>query len=273
MPIASFAIPIALRAAIVLLLLLLLSGCGPLSLAKQRTERVEPHVVTVARSQGATDINNSCSPPSTVAPPAPEFWWLEVPPGQAPKLAGQGVVGFDIWRNTTDRCEEFRHDLYRTEFAYDLAGLRAFKGMVTKAELTLSAAVLPAPRSGSRCQAMSGAGGALFLLPPGTLMPPTVFLRLPPPQPFRTGAQLFAMRFPWAAGPLVNGASTGADGDGRATFTVELSSRLNAALGRGDPALSFALSGADEAFPLAPPPASFDCRTIYQIGPLQVTHL
>lgn len=248
---------------------LLLCACGPIN---QRTEQIDPFVVTVGRSQGATDINNFCAPAAPVAPPPPDQWWSAVPAGQSPKLAGQGVVGFDLWRNTTDNCQEFRQDLYRTEFAYDLTSLQAWKGLITKAELTLVAAVLPATPANSLCQPGSGAGGALFALPPATEMPPVAFLMLPPPQPFRTGARLFAMPLPWSAGALGNGVRASTVAGGRAAYTVDLSGRLNAAIGRGDPILAFALSGADEAFPLTPPPAGVDCRTIYQIGPLQVTH-
>lgn len=257
----------------VLALLLALAGCCPPAPVNLLTQSVDARVVTVARTQGRVDVSNNCNPATPLAPPAPATWWNGLPVAQPPKVAGQGVVGFDLWRNTTDGCQEFRQDLYRTEFAYPLASLLSIRNLITKAELTFSVAVLPAVRPGSLCQAMTGAGGSLLLLPPTTVLPPSAFTALPPPQQFPAGGRVFAMTFPWVPGALPGGANTTAAGGNRAAFTVDVTSQLNAALAGGDAALSYAISGSDEALPTVSPPGAFDCRTFYQIGQLVVTHL
>lgn len=263
----GFALP---KNALALFAPLLLSACGPINVL---TERVDPGVVTLARTQGRIDVSNTCTPPTPPAPPAPERWWDGLPPAQPPKVAGQGVVGFELWRNTTDGCLTFRQDLYRTGFAYALAPLQPLRDLITKAELTFYVAVLPAPRPGSFCQAMTGAGGSLLLLRQGSSLPAGAFAALPPQQPFPDGGQVFAMTFPWVPGALPGGASTSAAGGNRASFTVDVLDRLKAALARGDSTLGFVLSGADETLPAVSPPAGFDCRTYYQIGQLVVIHL
>lgn len=253
-----------------LTVLLLCTGCGPINL---NTVAVQPAVGSVALTQGRVDVSHGCTPAVPPAPPLPGDWWRSVPVGQPPKMPGQGVAGFHLWRNTTGQCEEFRQDLYRTEFGYPLASLQRLKGLITKAEVTLFAAVLPAPRPNSLCQPMTGGGGSLFLLPPGATLPVADLTTLPHQQPFRTGGRLFAMTFPWVPGALGNGVTTQAVGGNRASFAVDVLARVNAAVNRADAAMVFTLSGADEALPTIPPPAGFDCRTIYEIGPMVVTHL
>jgi hypothetical protein len=88
------------------------------------TTSVDPRVVKLARAGGVVDTSNVWTPPSPPAPPAPDLWWNALPPGQPPKVAGLGVVGFNLWRNGTDGCTGFRQDLYRTEFGYPLARWR-----------------------------------------------------------------------------------------------------------------------------------------------------
>ena len=253
-----------------LLLAALLGGCAPVI---PIVTNITPKVVTVTLMRGAVDPANTCTPATPPSPPVPNVWFNSLPPGQPPKVVGEGVVGFNLWRNTTDSCLEYRQDLYRTEFSYPLASATAFKGLVTKAELTLSSVVIPAVRPGSLCQAMTGAGGSLLALPATTVLPPAVFTLLAPNVAFDAGPRVFAMTFPWIAGAIPNNTTTQAAGGGRASFTVDVTARLNAALTAGDAAMVFALSGSDEDLPVVPPPGAFDCRTIYQAGPLAITHL
>jgi len=251
-------------------LALLCAACVPIT---SLTTSVDPRVVTLARSGGGVDTSNVCTPPSPPAPPAPDLWWNALPPGQPPKVAGLGVVGFNLWRNGTDSCTEFRQDLYRTEFGYPLASLAPLKGLVTKAELNFSSAVLPVLRPGFGCELRTAAAGAVLGMPPNATLPAPAFSLLPPAQPFPPGAQLFAMTFPWQPGSFPGGVTTTAVGGDRAAFTLDVTARVTGALARGDAELIFALSGLMEARSTVPPPASFDCRAYYRIGPLTVTHL
>lgn len=245
-------------------------GSQPITLI---TTTVEPHVVTLALTQGGVDPVNTCSPASPPAPALPSQWWNGIHPTHPPRVVGQGVVGFDLWRNQTDGCQEFRQDLYRTAFSYDLSQHQSLKGLVSSAELTFSVAVMPAVRPNSLCQDMTGGGGSLFMLQPGSALPQASFAALQPPATFAAGGRVFGMTFPWVEGQVSPGVTTVAAGGGRASFTVDVTDRVNGALNRGDAALTFALSGSDEARPTTPPPARFECRTIYQIGPLVVKHL
>lgn len=237
------------------------------------TASVDARVVTLARTGGGVDTVNTCTPPSPPAPPTPDRWWNAVAPGQPPKVAGLGVVGFHLWRNGADGCTEFRQDNYRTEFAYPLAPLRSLQGLVTHAELVFSSDVLPVLRPGFGCEPRTAAAAAVLGMPPNSALPAPAFSLLPPGQPFAPGAQLFALTFPWQPGSFPGGVTTTAVGGDRAAFTVDVTARVTGALARGDAELVFALSGLMEATPSAPPSASFDCRAYYRIGPLVVTHL
>ncbi len=248
----------------------LAAGCAPVTTLNTRAD---PSVTILARTQGGVDTVNNCTPASPAAPPTPSAWWNGLAPGQPPKLAGQGTVGFDLWRNQTGNCQEFRQDLYRTAFTYDLASLQRLKGLVTKAQVSFNAAIIPATRPNSMCQSMTGAGGSLLALPPGTVLPASSFAQLAPSAVFPGGARLMAMTFPWVEGPLGTNASTARAAPDRATFTVDVTDQVVAALDRGDAKVGFVLSGSDEARPAVPPPNRFDCRTVYQIGQLVLTHL
>jgi hypothetical protein len=162
----------------------LATGCAPVTTL---TTRADPSVTILARTQGGVDTVNNCTPASPAAPPTPSAWWNGLAPGQPPKLAGQGTVGFDLWRNQTGNCQEFRQDLYRTAFTYDLASLQRLKGLVTKAQLSFYAAVIPATRPNSMCQAMTGAGGSLLALPPARSCPRLPSRSSRPPPSFPAG--------------------------------------------------------------------------------------
>lgn len=249
------------------------AGCPGSPPINPITTTVDPQIVTLAVTQGGVDPVNTCTPASPAAPPAPDQWWNGLAPTQPPRVAGQGVVGFDLWRNQTDGCQEFRQDLYRTAFSYDLAQLQSLKGLITSAELSVSVAVMPAVPPGSMCMAMIGGGGSLLMLQPGTALPQASFAALQPPATFPTGGQVFALPTVWIDGQVAPGVTALAAGGGRGSFTVNVTDRLNGALNRGDASMAFALSGSDETRPTTPPPDRFDCRTTYQIGQLVVKHL
>lgn len=252
----------------------LTAACGhvPITLI---TTPVDPAVVTLAATQGKVDPVNSCNPAQPPAPVLPNQWWNSLPVTQLPKVSAYGVVGFDRWRNLNDTCQEFRQDLYRTIFAYDLSALPPLKGLVSKAELSFSVAVMPAVQPNTPCQAMTGGGGSLLMLLPGSSLPQTSFVYLGthvPPQPFPASVPVFAMTFPWLAGQIATGVVTADGGGQRASFVVDMTERINGAFNRGDASIGFMLSGSDEALPTVSPADSFDCRTVYRIGQLVITH-
>ncbi|MDP2265705.1 MAG: hypothetical protein Q8J70_04050, partial [Thiobacillus sp.] len=84
------------------------AGCNNLPPVNPITTAVDPGVLTYARIQGRPDPVNLCSPASPPAPALPGQWWNSLPPAHLPKVAGHGVVGFDLWRNQTDSCRAFR---------------------------------------------------------------------------------------------------------------------------------------------------------------------
>ncbi len=249
----------------------LIIGSGPVNLV---TTSVDPRVVTLARNQGIgiIDVHNShtCLPESPPQPPAPGDWWLAVPVGQPPRLFGEAVVGFNIWRNLQDSCETARKDLYRAVVVYDLTPVTSFKGLITKAELTFDVAVLPVVKVGSPCQAVTGGALDFLRLPVGTAIPAGSFAELT--APFPGGPRIFSIPSPWLPGTLPGGATTQASGTGGATFTVDVSAHLNAVLNGGTTELAFSLTGSDEAPLTVSPPDQFDCRTYYRFKELLVTH-
>lgn len=254
----------------------IVAGCNNIPPINQTTTTIEPKVVIFAATQGKVDPTNTCSPATPPAPVSPNQWWNSLPPTQLPKVAGHGVVGVDRWRNLTDSCQEFRQDLYRTAFAYDLSASQSLKGLVTKAELSFSVVAMPAVRPNSMCQAMTGGGGSLLMLRPGFTLPQASFDYLGthvPPQPFPASVSVFGMTFPWMPGQIANGVVTSDGGGQRASFTVDVTDRLNGAINRGDVAIGFMLSGSDEGLPQVSPPDSFDCRTVYRVGQLVIKHL
>lgn len=236
------------------------------------TTTLDPSVRTLAIRQGLVDPTNDCSVATPPAPPAPDAWYNALPISAPQKTLNNGVVGFNVWRNTHDGCLETRQDLYRTRFAYDLSGVQNLKGLVTGAELTFSAVVMPAP-SGSFCQAMTGGGGSLFRLPVGTPAPPSSFTLLPPASQFTTSGRVFGMTLPWVPGAISPGVTTAATGSGGASFTVDLTNQVQGALNQGAGDMTFEISGSDEARATISPPGSTDCRTVYKVGPLAIKHL
>lgn len=253
----------------------LAAGCGG-NPVKPITTTLDPFVTTLALTQGLVDPNNSCSPPSTPAPPMPDQWWRNLPVGNLPRVASHGIVGTNAWRNTTGACQELRQDLYRSMFTYPLTNAQSLKGLVTKAELTIFAAVLPATTSTSLCQPMTGGGGSLHQLRPGFTAQTSDFNYMGPHTPtndFPSSSRVFAMTFPWVPGSIATGVTTSDGGGQRAAFTVDVTDRINGAINRGDTSIGFMISGSDETLPTVSPPASTDCRTTYRVGVLSIEHL
>lgn len=240
------------------------------------TTRIDPSVLTMAAIQGGPDVDNNCSPPIPPAPLSPTLWWGSLPNGQLPKVAGAGVVGFQTWRNTQGQCREYRQDIYRSAFTYDLSGNQPLKGLVTKAEITFSVAAMPTIQG--VCQAMTGGGGSLFQLQPGFSLPAGSFIDFGfrvPPHPFPAGGKIFGMLIPWLPGQIANGVVTVDGGGQMAAFTVDVTDRLNGALNRNDTSIGFMLSALEEGerVPSQPPSGDIDCRTIYRFGQLVIQHL
>jgi hypothetical protein len=235
------------------------------------TTTLNPMVRTLAIRQGLVDNVNTCSPATPPSPPAPDVWFTSLPITSPEKTANNGVVGFNVWRNTTDGCLEARQDLYRTRFSYDLTGSTNLRGLVTGAELTFSTVTVPAP-SGIFCQAVSGGGGSLFRLATGTPVPAAAFTLLPPPSQFPTTGRIFGMTNPWIAGTIQPGVTTLASGLGGASWTVDLTNRVQGAIDQGLADLTFEISGSDETRITTSPAGSTDCRTVFRVGPLTIKH-
>jgi hypothetical protein len=234
---------------------------------------LNPTVRTLAIRQGLVDNNNNCSVATPPSPPAPDVWFNSLPVTAPEKAVSQGVVGFNVWRNTFDGCLESRQDLYRTRFSYDLTGVSNLKGLVTGAALDISVVIMPVAPSGIFCQAFSGGGGSLFRLPNNTTLPPSQFTLLAPPAQFSTTGRIFGMTNPWIAGTIQPGVTTQATGLGGASWTVDLTSQVDGAIQQGLPAIFFEISGSDETRITTAPAGSTDCRTVFRVGPLSIKHL
>lgn len=235
------------------------------------TTTLNPAVRTLAIRQGLVDGTNDCSVATPPAPPSPDVWFNSLPISAPQKTVNNGVVGFNVWRNTHDGCLETKQDLYRTRFAYDMTGVQNLNGLVTAAQLGFSVAVMPAP-SGSFCQAMTGGGGSLFRLAVGTPAPSSAFTLLPTGSHFGTTGRVFGMTFPWVPGTIQPGVTTAATGLGGASFTVDVTQQVQGALNQKAGDMTFEISGSDETLPTVSPPGSTDCRTVYRVGPLVITH-
>jgi hypothetical protein len=249
------------------------------------TTSLSPTVITMGKIASGGILPANCndwiSPWST-----PQQWWNSLSPGQSPKAVGEAAVGFDLLFDTRPGggCTKFRQDLYRTGFTYDFTQAPSLKGPATKAELTFTSAILPSGVSSTgMCQPVTGGGGSLWILQPGSMLPAATsgFADLgsgPAAQPYPTASKLFGMMSPWIAGPITTGVPPGvtvttiAGGGGTASFTVDVVSYLNAALGRSDTSLSFMLSGVDEATLTTFPAGPIDCKTVYKVGSLVVQH-
>lgn len=254
------------------------------------TTPVSPTVLTMGtvHSDGMQPQNSCANLLSSAA--TPQEWWNSLRPNQSPKAVGEAAVGFEIQFATTTtatgNCSQYRQQLYRSGFAYDLSQLQNLKGLVTKAQLSFSSFILPSGVSSRGvCQPVTGGGGSLLILRPGVTLPSATSgfadlgATIPGQPPFPNGASVFGMTFPWIAGPITTGVQTGvtvttlATGLGGASFSVDVTNYLNGALNRGDGSIGFMLSGSDEARPTVFPAGPTDCKTVYKFGDLVIEHL
>ncbi|MBB5204064.1 hypothetical protein HNQ51_001357 [Inhella inkyongensis] len=256
-----------LSAAAVLPLLSACPGSPPQPLSRQ----IDPEVRSIALIEGQPDAVQSCQGPIV---PAPQSWWNSLPPQQPPKLVNQGLVGFHLTPNPRPGCAGFRQDLYRTEFGYSLLAQQALKGLVVKAMLSVHAEILPPQRPGFLCEPFTGGGGGLVRLSLGQALPAAAFTEMPATARVRflSGARRVNFPQPWISGSLPGGATSFDGGGQRASFSVDVTQDVVQALDNGAGAIQFAIAGSDEAVRSAAPPAAFDCRTIYRVGPLVLTH-
>ncbi len=262
--------------ALALLSMGLLAACG----VKEKTMTVPATVMNLAQVSGGVDPNNSCTPPLPSAP-MPDAWWSSL----AVAEQQSAVVGFEIWRNTANSgaCEEHKDIAYRGLFQYDLSTVAPLK-TVTKASITFVTRILPpdvTPNGSNLCSANSGGLGSLWEVTP--TVPLNFGMNVLPPiqtpgdntlgaTAFPAGQKYVAFTMPWVAGQIGANASTLASGTGGASFTVDVTGRVQAALAAGAPVIQFMLSASDEAFPrTVPPPASIDCKTLIQVQDMTVT--
>lgn len=239
---------------------------------------ISPAVSTLALVQSKGIDPQNCNDWLSPSWQDPETWWRSLSTAQPPRAGNYAVVGFEILFDTQGNCRKFRQDLYRAGLSYDLSQRQGLKGLVTKAELTFSSYALPSGvRPNNLCQPVTGGGGSLIVVAPGVSLPAAP-LRLAflgsanANAPFPAGSRLMSIPQPWIAGTLGNNASTGASGQGTATFSVDVTPQLNAALERGAGAIQFMISGSDEGVRTVFAPGPQDCKTTYAIGDLVITH-
>jgi hypothetical protein len=263
--------------AICVIFVLMLMSCN--TPVKTIETKITPSVITLARinSSGINPQNhNDWLSPTWLLP---EDWWRSLPTTQPPRAGLNAVVGYEILYDTRGSDSKFRQDLYRAGFSYDLTSYQNLKGLVTKAELTFFSAVLPTgigPHS--LCQPFTGGGGSLIVLAPGATFPnaPLGMAYLGPVNnsaPYPSGTRLFSIPQPWISGAIATGVTTAATGQGTASFTVDVTALLNARLDSSATALSFMISGSDEANITVFPAGPSDCKTVYGIAELVITHL
>lgn len=241
--------------------------------------KVSPNVITLAKinTKGINPQNaNDWLSPTWLAP---EDWWRSLQTNQPPRDGRHAVVGFDILFDTQGSASKFRQDLYRAGFSYDLTPHQNLKGLVTKAELTFFSAVLPSGIGpNSLCQAFTGGGGSLFVLAPAATLPVAqlgmAYLgSANAAAPYPASSRVFSITQPWVSGTISPGVTTLATGLGGSSFTVDVAALVNAALNRSATSISFMISGSDEANVTVFPPGSQDCKTVYRILDLVITHL
>ena len=241
--------------------------------------RITSNVITLAmidsKAVNPANSNDWLSPTWL----APEDWWRSLPTTQPPRAGSHAVVGFKILYDTKGRVSKFRKELYRAGFSYDLTSHQNLRGLVTKAELTFFSVDLPSGIGpNSLCQPFTGGGGSLIVLAPAATLP-TAPLRMaylgsaPYATPYPSGTRVFSIPQPWVSGTIAPGVTTMATGQGLASFTVDVTALVNAALNRGATTLSFMISGSDEANVTVFPAGPTDCKTIYRISDLVITHL
>lgn len=257
------------------LVALLLVACTPGPPITTQITPVGLSVGTVVKTSGIIDVNNNCG---SGVPPAPNIqgWWNNLPPTN--RLFP--FVGFEIWRNTFDGCTSTRLDAYRALVTFNMAGVSQLKGLVKSATLAVDTRALPASTAADpRCIKFTGGAGTLDRFGPTvTGLPVSAngrILQLPAPDPFPIGTNtVFMFPNPWASGTVpgaANPTSTLASGTGGATFTVDVTNQIIAALNGGFPELSWMLTSDFEGPLPAPSATSVDCKTSYSFA-LSIEH-
>jgi hypothetical protein len=245
-----------------------LNSCG----LSNKTLTVPATVMDMAQVTGVVDQNNSCTPPTSPAP-MPDAWWNAQPTANQQMPA----VGFQIWRNEANggACQEHKDIAYRGFFQYDLSTVAPLK-TVTAASITFVSKVLPpdaTPNASNMCDARSGGLGSLWDVTP-TIPFPGGMMVLPPNVPFPPGMKLVAFTLPWVPGKVGTHTTTDSTGASGASFTVDVTSRVQKALADSQPVIQFMFSGTDEAFPRPiTPPASIDCLTLIEVQSMTVTYV
>jgi hypothetical protein len=189
-------------------------------------------------------------------------------------------VGFEIWRNTFDGCATTRLDVYRALATFNLSGVSQFKGLLKKAWLDVNTRALPAGIGADpNCIKFTGGAATLDRFGPTTTGLPVaakgMLTQLQGSAPFPVGINtVFVFPQPWTNGPVAgatNPTTTLANGLGGATFTVDVTSQVDAALYGGHSEMSWMLTSAREGPLAAPLPTSVDCKTSYSLA-LSVEH-
>lgn len=262
--------------AMIAIALATLGGCQSI---QTQTTSLSPSVITLSMAKTKGIDPQNCNDWLSPSWQDPETWWRSLPASQPPRAGNHAVVGFNLLFDTQGGCRKFRQDLYRAGASYDLSQRQALRGLVTKAELTFSTdSPPPGVRANNLCQAFTGGGGSLIVVAPGATLPPAnqglAFLgSANAAAPFPFGSRLMSIPQPWISGAIGNNASSTATGQGGAVFTVDVTPQVIDRLDRGASAVQFMISGSDEATPTAFVPGPQDCRTVYKIGNLVLTHL
>lgn len=241
------------------------------------TTLVGSSTATVYKTSGIIDVTNTCTPAVPAAPDVPGSW-----NAQSPTNKRFPIAGFEIWRNTTDGCTTTRLDVFRGVVTFNLVPHANLKGLVTQADLIVSPRALPAGVGAHpACIAFTGGAGTLDRFGPATAgnVPPMnaagTLIQLMPSDPFPAGTNtVFTFPRPWGSG-VVAGASnpttTLASGTGGATFTVDVTGQINAALNGNFSGISWMVTSAFEGPLGAPSATSVDCKTPYDLR-LRLTH-
>jgi len=254
---------------------LLLTACPPGSKITTQITPVGLSVGTVVKTGGIIDVNNNCG---SAVPPAPNIqaWWNALPPTN--RL--YPFVGFEIWRNTFDGCTSTRLDVYRALATFNMAGVSQLKGLVKKAWLDVNTRALPAGVGADpRCISFTGGAGTLDRFGPAVGALPVAangtLTQLQAQDPFPVGTNtVFVFPRPWTSGPVAgatNPTTTLASGLGGATFTVDVTNQVNAALNGGYAGMSWMLTSDFEGPLTVPSSTSVDCKTPYGFA-LSIEH-
>ena len=249
------------------LLALLLTACPPGPAITTTTTNVGLSVGTVVKTGGIIDVTNNCG---SAVPPAPNIqaFWNGLPPINR----CFPFVGFEIWRNTFDGCTTTRLDVYRALVTFNMAGVSQLKGLVKSATLNVSTRALAAGVGAHpSCIAFTGGAGMLDRFGPNAPALPVsgngTLTQLQAADPFPVGTNtVFAFPNPWTSGPVTgatNTTTTLASGTGGASFTVDVTNSVIAALNGGFPGMSWMLRSSFEGPLAAPSPTSVDCKTSY----------